>query len=104
MSTATREIHLVRRPVGRPTTDDFRTVEVELPDPGPGQVLVRVDAAGVNFPDLLIVQKKYQRLAGFIMNRARATVARDPQSFAVAQRLAVRPRGLAGRPLPFTPR
>ncbi|MGV3562518.1 MAG: NADP-dependent oxidoreductase [Nocardioides sp.] len=41
MSTSTREIHLVRRPVGRPTTDDFRTVEVELPDPAPGQVLVR---------------------------------------------------------------
>lgn len=34
--------------------------EIELPAPGPGQVLVRVDAAGVNFPDLLIVQKKYQ--------------------------------------------
>lgn len=41
MSTTTREIHLVRRPVGRPTTADFRTVEVDLPDPGPGQVLVR---------------------------------------------------------------
>lgn len=41
MSTSTREIHLVRRPVGRPTPEDFRTVEVELPDPGPGQVLVR---------------------------------------------------------------
>ena len=37
----TREIHLARRPVGRPTADDFTTVEVDLPDPGPGQVLVR---------------------------------------------------------------
>lgn len=34
--------------------------QIELPPPGPGQVLVRVAAAGVNFPDLLIVQKKYQ--------------------------------------------
>lgn len=37
----TREIHLTRRPVGRPTAEDFATVEVDLPDPGPGQVLVR---------------------------------------------------------------
>lgn len=34
--------------------------EIELPPPGPGQVRVRVLAAGVNFPDWLIVQKKYQ--------------------------------------------
>lgn len=34
--------------------------EIPAPQPGPGQVLVRVDAAGVNFPDWLIVQKKYQ--------------------------------------------
>jgi NADPH2:quinone reductase len=34
----------------------------QLPDlqPGPGQVLVEVRAAGVNFPDLLTVQGKYQ--------------------------------------------
>ena len=41
MTTPTREIHLAARPVGWPGHDDFRTVEVELPDPGPGQVLVR---------------------------------------------------------------
>ncbi len=28
--------------------------------PGPGEVAVRVHAAGVNFPDVLIIQKKYQ--------------------------------------------
>jgi NADPH2:quinone reductase len=28
--------------------------------PGPGEVRIRVRAAGVNFPDLLIIQKKYQ--------------------------------------------
>ena len=28
--------------------------------PGPGQVAVSVKAAGVNFPDTLIIQNKYQ--------------------------------------------
>src|SRR5690606_3243670 len=28
--------------------------------PGPGQVLIAVKAAGVNFPDTLIIEKKYQ--------------------------------------------
>jgi NADPH2:quinone reductase len=34
----------------------------ELPDvsPGPGQVAIDVHAAGVNFPDVLIIQNKYQ--------------------------------------------
>jgi NADPH2:quinone reductase len=34
----------------------------DLPDPqaGPGQVVIDVKAAGVNFPDVLIVQGKYQ--------------------------------------------
>jgi NADPH2:quinone reductase len=34
----------------------------DLPDvvPGPGQVAIDVHAAGVNFPDVLIIQKKYQ--------------------------------------------
>ena len=41
MTTTTREIHLAARPSGWPTDADFRTVTVELPDPGPGQVLVR---------------------------------------------------------------
>jgi NADPH-dependent curcumin reductase CurA len=41
MPTTTREIHLASRPSGWPTPDNFRTVEVTLPDPGPGQVLVR---------------------------------------------------------------
>ncbi|HYD96892.1 MAG TPA: NADPH:quinone oxidoreductase family protein [Noviherbaspirillum sp.] len=37
------------------------TVE-DLPDvvPGPGQVAIDVHAAGVNFPDVLIIQNKYQ--------------------------------------------
>jgi NADPH-dependent curcumin reductase CurA len=41
MSTTTREIHLASRPHGWPTPENFRTVEVELPDPADGEVLVR---------------------------------------------------------------
>lgn len=39
------------------------TLEVgEFPDPqpGPDQVLIEVDACGVNFPDVLLIQNKYQ--------------------------------------------
>lgn len=36
----TREIHLADRPEGLPTTDAFRLVEVDLPEPGPGELLV----------------------------------------------------------------
>lgn len=34
--------------------------EVDTPIPGPGEVLIEVHAAGVNYPDTLIVQGKYQ--------------------------------------------
>ena len=34
--------------------------EVATPEPGPGEVRIRMLAAGVNFPDVLIIQKKYQ--------------------------------------------
>ena len=39
--TTAREIHLAARPQGWPTPADFRTVDTELADPGPGEVLVR---------------------------------------------------------------
>jgi NADPH-dependent curcumin reductase CurA len=39
--TPSRAIHLVSRPHGWPTQENFRTVETGLPDPGPGEVLVR---------------------------------------------------------------
>jgi NADPH2:quinone reductase len=38
----------------------LRLVELPLPEPRAGEVRIRVEAAGVNFPDALIVQKKYQ--------------------------------------------
>ena len=34
--------------------------EVAAPVPGKGQVVVAVKAASVNFPDVLIIQNKYQ--------------------------------------------
>lgn len=34
--------------------------DLPSPTPGPGQVLIDVKAAGVNFPDALIIQNKYQ--------------------------------------------
>ncbi|KEQ55455.1 NADP-dependent oxidoreductase [Sphingobium chlorophenolicum] len=36
-----REIHLKRRPVGTPVAEDFATVAVDVPPPGPGEVQVR---------------------------------------------------------------
>ena len=40
--------------------DTLELAELPSPEPGPGQVLVTVKAAGVNFPDTLIIQNKYQ--------------------------------------------
>jgi NADPH2:quinone reductase len=34
--------------------------DIPTPEPGPGEILIRVRAASLNFPDLLIIQRKYQ--------------------------------------------
>jgi NADPH-dependent curcumin reductase CurA len=39
--TASREIHLAARPRGTPQPGDFALVEVDVPDPGEGEVLIR---------------------------------------------------------------
>jgi NADPH2:quinone reductase len=39
---------------------DLRFVDRPTPTPGPGQALVGIRAASLNFPDLLIVENKYQ--------------------------------------------
>lgn len=44
-------------------SEDWSGVEVrdvDKPRPGPGEVLIKVHAASINFPDLLICQGKYQ--------------------------------------------
>jgi NADPH2:quinone reductase len=47
------------RELGPPSA--LRVEELPDPVPQPGQVLLRVEAAGVNFPDTLIIQGKYQQ-------------------------------------------
>ncbi|HCT75636.1 MAG TPA: alcohol dehydrogenase [Micromonosporaceae bacterium] len=44
---------------GEPT-EVLRLSEVEMPEPGPGQLLVKVRAAALNFPDVLLCRGQYQ--------------------------------------------
>ncbi|MBX3609861.1 MAG: NADPH:quinone oxidoreductase family protein [Hydrogenophaga sp.] len=48
---------LCENPVG---VDALQWKELPTPTPAAGQVLIRIEAASLNFPDLLIVQNKYQ--------------------------------------------
>ena len=43
---------------GGPDTLSIR--EIEEPAPGPGQVAITVHACGVNYPDLLVIEDRYQ--------------------------------------------
>ena len=49
---------LLSREPGRPETLEL----ADLPDPapGPGELLIRIRAAAINFPDVLIIEDKYQ--------------------------------------------
>src|SRR5688500_19195760 len=38
----------------------LRLAELPEPAPGPGELLVRVRACAINFPDVLIIEDKYQ--------------------------------------------
>ncbi len=40
--------------------DALKWTELPTPEPKPGQVRVAIRCASLNFPDLLIVQNKYQ--------------------------------------------
>jgi NADPH:quinone reductase len=40
--------------------DTLKFTEVPDPQPGPGELLVRVRAAAINYPDVLIIEDKYQ--------------------------------------------
>ena len=48
---------LCENPVG---VEALNWRELPTPQPGKGQALIRIQAASLNFPDLLIVQNKYQ--------------------------------------------
>lgn len=41
MTTTSREIRLKRRPTGLPSAEDFELATVTLPEPGPGEMVVR---------------------------------------------------------------
>jgi NADPH:quinone reductase-like Zn-dependent oxidoreductase len=49
---------LLSRTPGGPET--LRLDDVPEPTPGPGELLVRVRACAINFPDVLIIEDKYQ--------------------------------------------
>lgn len=49
---------LLSREPGGPET--LELAEVPVPAPGPDQLLVRVLACGINYPDVLIIEDKYQ--------------------------------------------
>ena len=49
---------LLSRKPGGPET--LELAEVDDPVPGPGQLLVRVKACAINYPDVLIIEDKYQ--------------------------------------------
>src|SRR4051794_29739322 len=49
---------VLSRAVGGPETLDF--AEIADPVPGKGEALIRVAACGVNFPDSLIIEDRYQ--------------------------------------------
>ena len=49
---------LVSTAVGGP--DTLQLVDLPTPSPGKGQMLVRVIACGINFPDVIIIEDKYQ--------------------------------------------
>jgi NADPH:quinone reductase len=49
---------LVCRNYGPP--EDLVVEDIFDPTPGPGQLVVRVHAAAVNFPDVLMIEGKYQ--------------------------------------------
>lgn len=40
--------------------EDLVVRDIPIPEPGEGEILVKIAAAGLNFPDSLIIQNKYQ--------------------------------------------
>src|SRR3954452_14208086 len=40
--------------------ENLRFEELPDPKPGPGELLIRVRASAINFPDVLIIEDKYQ--------------------------------------------
>ena len=83
----------VSRP-GGPEVMEF--VEVPVPSPGPGEALVRVEAAGVNFIDVNHRSGAYPRELPFTLGEEGAGVV-ESLGARSARRAPGRPRGLGER-------
>ena len=92
---------IVCRELGPPSV--LRLEDLPEPTMGPGQVRVKVNAAGLNFPDILTVEGSYQHkpplpfIAGFETAGEIIEVAPDVSNFAPGDRVmaGVRPGGFA---------
>ena len=49
---------VVMRAFGAPETAEI--ADLPYPEPGPEEIVVAMRAAGVNYPDLLVVEGRYQ--------------------------------------------
>lgn len=70
----------------------MQVVELPVPQPGPGQVLVRVHAAGINFIDTYLREGRYPAQLPFTPGQEAAgvveTVGADVESFSKGDRVA----------------
>ena len=86
-----REVRLNQRPVGMPKKEDFQIVEVDLPDPEPGQVVVQNVSLTVDpyMRGRMVDRKSY--VAGFSLEEALTggaigrVVATANENFAVGE-------------------
>jgi NADPH2:quinone reductase len=53
-------LHVLIQAIAFGKSETLQIGELPIPKPGPLQVLIEVVACGVNFPDVLIIQNKYQ--------------------------------------------
>jgi NADPH2:quinone reductase len=70
--------------------------QVGDPSPGPGEVVIEVAAASVNFPDILVVEGSYQNLAERPFSRGKEAAGRVIALGDGVQRLAIGQRASAG--------
>lgn len=77
---------------------DARLDDVELDPPGPGEILIEVEAAALNFPDLLMIEGRYQHKPDLPFVAGRDVAGRilslgpDVTGLAEGQRVAAQPR------------
>jgi NADPH:quinone reductase-like Zn-dependent oxidoreductase len=73
--------------------DVLRVRQVPAPEPGPGELLIEVAAAGVNFPDLLVIEGSYQNIPALPFTPGKevagvvAALGTGTAGFAVGQRV-----------------